>query len=281
MELLQLRYFYESSKNESFAKTAEKYFVPASPVSASIKRLEQELGCKLFDRESNRIILNESGKTLQKSCLAIFEELDSSVAKLTNAPEQYTEIRLLIISFKERLINAMIAYQKTHPNIRFNSTFNIKNTDVSQYDIIIDKDVSKYEEHKKIELGSYQLCFKTTPDSPLVGRDLRMSDLRHQSFVTMESENELNSVLFESCRAAGFSPNVVVYTNDQQYYKSATQAGLGISLWRKYNTPSHDNLVNISVSDFNARQTIYMYYKSALMNSALAEFIDFLRKTEF
>ena len=30
MELLQLRYFYESAKNENFAKTAEKYMVPAS-----------------------------------------------------------------------------------------------------------------------------------------------------------------------------------------------------------------------------------------------------------
>ena len=52
MELLQLRYFFDSAKNEHFAKTAEKYWVPASSVSASIKRLEEELGCKLFDRQS-------------------------------------------------------------------------------------------------------------------------------------------------------------------------------------------------------------------------------------
>ena len=46
MELLQLRYFYESAKNENFAKTAEKYMVPASSISASVKRLEEELGCQ-------------------------------------------------------------------------------------------------------------------------------------------------------------------------------------------------------------------------------------------
>ena len=49
MELLQLRYFFDSAKTESFAKTAEKYMVPASSVSASVKRLEKELGCKLFE----------------------------------------------------------------------------------------------------------------------------------------------------------------------------------------------------------------------------------------
>ena len=42
MEMLQLRYFYESAQNESFAKTAEKYMVPTTSVSASVKRLEKE-----------------------------------------------------------------------------------------------------------------------------------------------------------------------------------------------------------------------------------------------
>ena len=67
MEFLQLRYFFESAKNESFAKTAEKYQVPATSVSASVKRLEAELGCELFHRSSNRIMLNDNGKRLQKS----------------------------------------------------------------------------------------------------------------------------------------------------------------------------------------------------------------------
>ena len=59
--MLQLRYFYESAKTESFAKTAEKYMVPASSVSASVKRLEQELETSLFDRTSNKIKLNDKG----------------------------------------------------------------------------------------------------------------------------------------------------------------------------------------------------------------------------
>ena len=42
MEMLQLRYFYESAMAESISKTAQKFMVPASSVSASIKRLEKE-----------------------------------------------------------------------------------------------------------------------------------------------------------------------------------------------------------------------------------------------
>ena len=67
MELLQLRYFQESAVNGSFAKTAEAHSVPATSVSAAVKRLEKELGCSLFDRTCNRIQLNENGKLFLKT----------------------------------------------------------------------------------------------------------------------------------------------------------------------------------------------------------------------
>ena len=66
MEFLQLKYFYESAKNQSFAKTAEKHMVPTTSVSASVKRLEKELGCPLFDRYANKIKLNREGERFLK-----------------------------------------------------------------------------------------------------------------------------------------------------------------------------------------------------------------------
>ena len=66
MDLLQLRYFFESAKNGSFSKTAKKYMVPLTSVSASIRRLEKELDCTLFDRTSNRVSLNANGRKLQQ-----------------------------------------------------------------------------------------------------------------------------------------------------------------------------------------------------------------------
>ena len=82
MEILQLRYFYESAKNQNFTETAKKYLVPVSAVSSSIKRLEKELRCQLFDRDANRIRLNNNGKLLQQSLCAVFHELDDTIVKL-------------------------------------------------------------------------------------------------------------------------------------------------------------------------------------------------------
>lgn len=281
MELLQLRYFYESAQNESIAKTAEMHMVPASSVSASIKRLEDELGVKLFDRQSNRIVLNENGKVFQRTCMAIFTELEIATNSIKTPFPNSSEIKILILSLRERMMTAMVEYQKSHPEVRFNAMFNVSDAEMSRYDMIIDKDISRYSEYNKIELCSYRLCFRAVADSALVDRELTMKDLRHQPFVTMEKEKELNSVLFESCKAAGFYPNIAVQTNDPQYYKYATQAGLGISLWRKYISSQNDGLVNLSVSDFYARQTINLYYKAPLANTAASNFIDFLKHREF
>ncbi|MBQ6875008.1 MAG: LysR family transcriptional regulator, partial [Lachnospiraceae bacterium] len=96
MEILQLRYFYESARQESFAKAAEKYMVPATSVSASVKRLEKELGCELFHRSCNRISLNDNGKRLLTSLSKIFDELDQTVNSLTSATTDTREIKMLV-----------------------------------------------------------------------------------------------------------------------------------------------------------------------------------------
>ena len=139
MELLQLRYFYESAKSENFAKTAEKYMVPASSVSASIKRLEDELGCQLFDRKSNRITLNDNGKLLQNSLDVIFDELDQTLAKIKAHKPLKTEIRILVLSMQEYISKLMFEYHQKNPNVSFVAMFDTGNNEMFDYDIIIDK----------------------------------------------------------------------------------------------------------------------------------------------
>ena len=59
--------------------------VPTSSVSASVRLLEKELDCKLFDRAYNRIILNNNGKRLQQALLPVFSELEQAIMDLSDA----------------------------------------------------------------------------------------------------------------------------------------------------------------------------------------------------
>ena len=123
MELLQLRYFYESAKNENFAKTAEKYIVPPSSISASVKRLEEELGCKLFERRSNRIVLNENGKKLHNSLAVVFDELDGVIDEIRENKPKQKEIRVLVLAMREYVSGLILEYQKLHPEVHFVAMF--------------------------------------------------------------------------------------------------------------------------------------------------------------
>lgn len=282
MELLQLRYFYESAKNENFAKTAEKYMVPASSISASIKRLEEELGCKLFDRRSNRITLNENGKLFQNSLGAIFDELDRTVAKLTAQKPLKTEIRILILAMQKYICDLMFEYRRMYPNVHFVAMFDINNSETFDYDIIIDKDDSKYTEYKRRELGSYQICFNAVREHPLVGKELMMRDLRNESFITLESELGMNSILFDCCKNAGFYPNIVLQTNDRQCFQESAEAGLGLGLWLKSEQdPPPRDLVDLNVKDLQLRSAVYLYYKHACTDEQIVDFIEFILTKDF
>lgn len=62
MELTQLRYFKTVAACENMSQAAEKLHISQPALSASVKRLEEELGVSLFDRTKNRIQLNDAGR---------------------------------------------------------------------------------------------------------------------------------------------------------------------------------------------------------------------------
>lgn len=282
MELLQLRYFYESAKNESFAKTAEKYMVPASSVSASIKRLEEELGCKLFERRSNRVVLNENGIQLQNSLSVIFDDLDQTVEKIRAKGPEKTEIRILVLAMRDHICNIMFEYQKLYPNVHFVAMFDVDNDASQDYDIIIDKYCDSYQGYKRHELGNYKICFKATEDHPLVGKEVAMRDLRHERFITLEYELGLNSSLIDCCKNEGFYPNIVLQTNDRQCFRHGAAAGIGIGLWLESElAPPPPGLVDLQVTDLNLRHTLYLYYKSGIVNEQIKDFISFIVSKNF
>ena len=82
MELLQLRYFKAAAELENFSAVAEKYYVPQPSISATIKKLENELGVQLFDRNGKRITLNSNGKIFYEKVAAAINSIDDGVSSL-------------------------------------------------------------------------------------------------------------------------------------------------------------------------------------------------------
>lgn len=279
MEILQLRYFYESAQAESFTKVAQRYGVPASSVSASVKRLEQELGCKLFDRNNNRLVLNAKGQRLQNSLCVIFDELDSAAAALAIQSQPKPHFCILVRSIRSLFTNAVIRYKKTHANTEFHINLDLNNTDLGSYDLIVDEQGNDYSGFENFELCSLPVRFIASVDNPFCGKAVSLSQLRNQDFITFGPQSNLHKLLVKVCKNAGFSPNITVTTNDSSCYSRFIQENICIGLSRSaIKDPSKSGYIH--VSDFGQRQTFFCYYRTQQLTPELQDFINFLN-TDF
>lgn len=278
MEILQLRYFFESAKNESFTKTAEKFMVPTSSVSASVRLLEKELGCKLFDRAYSRIILNNNGKRLQQALFSIFSELDQAVKDLSDASADKREIKILVRAMRNNITDYIIEYSKQYPNITFKTIFDYENISYENYDIIIDEKTDVYQEYEMFELFNMRIRLKVASNSSLLGRKVTLKQLYNKSFVSLGEKSNMHKILIQACKRAGFSPNIVAQINDIQCHEKMIASGIGIGLGRENTHISDSEKVSyLDVADFNERYVVYAYYKKQSAYGNIKRFLDFLQ----
>ena len=78
MELRQLRYFTVLAAELSFTRAAHKLHVSQPPLSFQIANLEAELGARLFNRTSRRVVLSEEGKAFLPHALAVLARLEEA-----------------------------------------------------------------------------------------------------------------------------------------------------------------------------------------------------------
>lgn len=64
MTLTQLKHMVELAKTGSFVKSAENLFLTQPALSRSIQSLEEELGCRLFDRQGRQSTLTVMGEEI-------------------------------------------------------------------------------------------------------------------------------------------------------------------------------------------------------------------------
>src|ERR1041385_6384458 len=80
MELRLLKVFSTVAESSSLVTAAGKLHLTPSAISHSLKSLETELGCRLFERVGKRMVLNHAGEQL-------FAQIQSPLGALEAAAE--------------------------------------------------------------------------------------------------------------------------------------------------------------------------------------------------
>jgi DNA-binding transcriptional LysR family regulator len=85
IELRSLRYFLAVSEELHFHRAAERLHMAQPPLSHAIRKLEDVLGVRLFERTSRVVGLTEAGRVFAESVREVLSTLDLAVAESRRA----------------------------------------------------------------------------------------------------------------------------------------------------------------------------------------------------
>jgi LysR family carnitine catabolism transcriptional activator len=126
MNLIFLKYFYDTGKEKSVAKSAGLNFVSPPAISNGIRKLENDLGIELLKHGRNKIELTKEGIALLKACEDIFSLVDKTKIKIKSGDiDANQHIRLGITNGlnQEFLPLFLKSFGKKYPN--YNVTFKV------------------------------------------------------------------------------------------------------------------------------------------------------------
>lgn len=229
MELLQLKYFCDAATSENFSKTAEKFGVPPSCISQSIKRLENELSVKLFTRSSNKVILNDKG-------IEFYEKVSKGLNLITNAATavaddgQAGEINICINSNRRIVMQAVENFKAIYPHVNITTKSQYHEL-LDCFDIIVDCESPILSSYKKTELLSEMLYLAISKDDPLSqAPDFDISMVADRPFISINKPSKLYDLTKEICADKGFTPNIAVLSDDPFYVRKYVELNFAVTV---------------------------------------------------
>lgn len=281
MELLQLRYFADAAKTENFSHTAKKNMVPQSTISQTIKKLELELGVSLFERNGNKVILNENGKLFQKGVECSLRELDDAKRALADNTDETNGNISLIIKTNRRFVTECISdFKNLYPNVNFALYHEYFGADYDKFDMWIDDKTAELKNINKELLVTENILLAVSNNHHLANRkSINLGELANERFISMPTNSSLHKTLIKICNKRGFEPLIAIQCDDPFYIRKYVAMNLGIALFPEFSwRDMFDNNVSfLRIGNEEIKRDTYVYWKaSKYISNASRRFRDYL-----
>jgi DNA-binding transcriptional LysR family regulator len=241
IELRHLRYFLAVADTLHFSKAAERLGMAQPPLSQQIKRLEQLLGHRLFDRTTRGVKLTLAGQLLAERARGTLEKVQDDLAQVRRLGRG--EEGTLTVGFSGSVMftdlpAAIERYRRLYPKVELrlrelNTSAQIAALLTGTLDLAFLRD-GDATEGIQISTLLAERYVAVLPDGHALARrrSLRIRDLEKEPFILFS--RRMGPLAFDRtvacCERNGFRPNIVQDAPQWPTLVRLVAAGLGVSL---------------------------------------------------
>ena len=241
MELRHLHHFVVLAEELSFKSAAKRLHLSQPPLSVQIKRLEEELGVRLFDRSSRGIKLTAEGRVFLEHARTVLAAAEAAKRSAQHAHEGMVgDLRIgiilpaLTVSLSENFRNFRSKYPGVRLFIYHQATAEqLLRLQTDQLDAGLMRPPLGWPGLKTMLIREDQLSLAVPCGHRFLDCSrIQWEDLKDEPMVMLQPEMQfgLYDDFTHECAKRGFHPLVSQYANNADTLFWLVSAGLGISL---------------------------------------------------
>ena len=240
MNIRQLEYFLEVSKQESFSKAAAILHVSQPSISEMIKNLEEELGTPLLYRGAKRLELTDAGQIVKEQAdqiVTMFNNLSGNLKDMQLSHKGKIRIGIPSITASTIFPRVLGEFKRQYPNIElqlheFGSKKIRQGVNEGTLDVgIVCSLPDRADSFEVLPFVEDPLKLIVHPAHALAQKDeIDFADLHDEGFVLYSEDFSLHDQILARCRLAGFQPIIICETSQREFMTQMVAAKLGVAL---------------------------------------------------
>ena len=227
LDINMLRCFLEVARTGSFTRAGKNIGLTQSGVSVKIRRLEERLNARIFNRTSKTLALTFEGEILQDYAGRILSVHDEAVCRLTK-PKASGKLRIGLIDYflPELLPGLLSKFRKQYPNIHLEVVTDVGMNLIPLFEKgALDLVVAGEE--------AYQGNGRVLTREPLIwvsGKETEISVDDRINLVLLPSPCSFRTLAVESLEKSNRKWEILFTGTSIASIQAAVQAGMGVSI---------------------------------------------------
>ncbi|WP_332237162.1 LysR family transcriptional regulator [Sporolactobacillus sp. KGMB 08714] len=228
MEFKQLKYFVQVAKDLNYTVASKKLFVTQPTLSWTTKKLEEELGFKLFSYDGKKLALTKEGEKFLGQAQHLLKEYSKTIEFIRRSQDKITgqlKIGIPDLFADCFFIDSLMGFIHDYPGVRTNIVCNgslaiQEGVQSGKIDVGIISHLNPPITLEVIELPnySYRPVVIVSKNHRLAGRtSVSFRELKKEKFILLSEEFTLGKLPVIQCIKNGFTPEIKLRSSEWSF----------------------------------------------------------------